>query len=118
MYLIIFLFLKHLWIDFLWQPSYEWQNKGKFGHWGGIRHSLKHCLATLAILYLFANIAITAALFISLAEFIIHYFTDLFKVKINETNNWKCDKHEQFWKLLGIDQTIHNLTYCAIMLFI
>jgi hypothetical protein len=40
--ILIYLQLKHFIVDFLYQPEYEWRNKGTFGHFGGIRHSLKH----------------------------------------------------------------------------
>lgn len=47
--LMFLLVTKHFFVDFLWQPEYEWKNKGTLGHWGGIRHSLKHGIVSALI---------------------------------------------------------------------
>jgi len=44
--ILLLLQIKHLIVDWCWQPAYEWQNKGTYGHWGGIRHALKNAIGT------------------------------------------------------------------------
>ena len=116
--------VKHLVVDFLWQPPYEWQNKGKYGHWGGIRHSLKHVLVSapvvLAFLYLCTGFDPRGLplVFMTLGlEFTIHYHMDWFKMWWNEKRGYACGTHCEFWRWMGIDQFVHQLTYLGIVGF-
>lgn len=45
---MLLLQIKHLIVDWCWQPAYEFQNKGTYGHWGGVRHALKNAVGTAA----------------------------------------------------------------------
>lgn len=111
---ILLLFqLKHLIIDFFWQPEYEWRNKGTFLHWGGIRHALKHGIASYIFLVLF--ISAPAALLFCLIESIVHYTIDYCKINLNKAQNWKPERDPGFWYLLGIDQFLHQITYILIV---
>lgn len=111
--LLTALLIKHFIFDFYYQPPFMWQNKGKFGHWGGIAHSGLHALATFLILLFFTITPI--ALFACLFEFVIHYLTDWCKMNINRIKGWGATTHEQFWQLTGFDQLIHQLTYIVIV---
>jgi hypothetical protein len=53
--LLVLLQVKHFIFDFYYQPPYMWQNKGTFGHWGGLVHSGLHALATGIIIYWFVD---------------------------------------------------------------
>lgn len=112
MWLIFLLTIKHFVFDFLYQPPYMWQNKGTYGHWGGIAHSGLHALATLGILLFFTTPFM--AICLSILEFTIHYHMDWFKMNYNKRMGWSPSTHNQFWILLGIDQLIHSLTYIGI----
>lgn len=111
--LITFLLVKHFIWDFWYQPPYMWQNKGTFGHWGGIVHSGIHAVTTFAILLFFTAmpIAVMAMIF----EFILHYLTDYAKMNINRVKGWGATTHNEFWQLTGFDQLVHQLTYIAIL---
>jgi hypothetical protein len=116
MYILFLLFLlqfKHLLVDWVFQPPYEFMNKGTWLHWGGIRHSLKHALCSLIILSLFANIwlVLIAVVF----EFVAHYLTDYTKVNINRYYKFDANKHPQFWWLTGLDQFVHQVCYLIIV---
>lgn len=110
--LLLLLTIKHFVFDFLYQPPYQWQNKGIYGHPGGIIHGGQHALATGLILLMFTN-PVMAAL-IAFGEFLIHYHTDWFKMNYNKKKGWGANTHPQFWVLLGADQLVHSLTYIAI----
>jgi len=110
--LLTLLFIKHFLADFLYQPPYQFMNKGTYGHPGGLVHSGQHVLLTFLILIFFVNLP--AALLISLAEFVIHYHMDWFKMKYNKAKGWAATTHNQFWVLLGLDQLVHSLTYVGI----
>lgn len=103
------LVLKHFIFDFLYQPPYQWQNKGTYGHLGGLIHSGQHALATFFLTLLFASPLFAAGL--ALAEFIIHYHMDWFKMNYNKKKGWTATTHNEFWVLLGFDQLVHTLTY-------
>lgn len=111
--LITLLTIKHFIFDFLYQPPFQWQNKGTYGHIGGIVHSGQHAVATFIILLCFINPVL--ALSISALEFIIHYHMDWFKMNYNAAKGWTATTHNEFWILLGVDQLVHSLTYVLIV---
>ncbi len=79
--LIMFLFfVKHFVADFLLQPPFMLNNKGKFNHIGGYAHSGFHSLLSGLILVFFFN-PLSVLVVISL-EFVIHFLVDLAKVRI------------------------------------
>jgi hypothetical protein len=105
--------IKHFIFDFLLQKPYQYQNKGTYGHPGGLLHSGLHALGTVLVLWIFADIfwCILMAVF----DFAVHYHVDWAKVKINKKFGWTATTHEEFWWLLGLDQLMHWLTYCVII---
>ena len=66
----------------------------------------------------------------ALAEFVVHYVTDLTKVKVCDNLGWvKMGKDSDgkpclniysnlYFKAIGFDQTIHALTYIVIVSYI
>jgi hypothetical protein len=116
-FLMFLLSVKHFVFDFLYQPPRMWMNKGTYGHVGGIEHSGYHSLATMVILFLCIHlfaISPIVILYLGLAEFVIHYHMDWFKMKYNAHKGWGPTTHNQFWILLGVDQLVHMLTYLGI----
>lgn len=114
--LLTALIVKHFVFDFAWQPPFMWQNKGKFGHWGGLVHSGVHAFATYILLLLFIGTGEPIVVFAPVFEFIIHYFVDYFKMNINKNYGWACNTHNEFWQLTGLDQMLHYLTYVLILI--
>jgi hypothetical protein len=113
--LITLLTIKHFICDFLYQPPYMWQNKGTYGHIGGILHSTFHASVTFFILsVLFPAALLSHISALALGEFIIHYHMDWFKMNYNKKKGWGPTTHNEFWVLLGVDQLVHSLTYIAI----
>jgi len=103
------LFFKHWYIDFVDQSMDEVNSKGNYGEWLGIRHSLKHGLATFIII-IYATFSIPDALILGVIDFVIHYHTDWAKININRKKNYTVET-TQFWAWLGLDQLIHSYTY-------
>jgi hypothetical protein len=107
---LVLLFSKHFLLDFPLQTPYQLNNKGKYGHAGGLLHSGLHGLATLVI---FALVTPFAYLF-AIADFLIHYHIDWVKVQIN--NYYSLTTNDpRFWTLLGLDQYLHAMTYIAMV---
>lgn len=114
--LLALLLVKHFVWDFYYQPPYMWQNKGTFGHWGGVVHSGLHAFTTFIILLFFT--APLLALLLMLFEFVVHYLTDYAKMNINRIKGWGATTHNEFWQLTGFDQLIHQLTYIVIAIVV
>lgn len=104
------LFIKHWYIDFVFQTDEELKNKGTYGAWAGIKHSLKHGLATL-IIFLVLDVSLLLAIAIAVLDAVIHYHVDW--IKMNHGNKDMTDP--KFWNHLGLDQLAHYLTYLLLV---
>lgn len=105
--IIAALFLKHFILDFPLQTPYQLQNKGTYGHLGGITHAGMHGIGTFLCFVFFTPYA----LFYAWADFAIHYHVDWAKMKLNDMLDAKSPADAKFWWLFGLDQFIHALTY-------
>lgn len=104
--IMILLAIKHLVADFLFQPPWMYKNKGTYGHLGGITHAGFHMLLSALIFY-----GVHLWLFIVVMEFILHYHIDWAKMRLNSWLELTPTNSENFWRLLGVDQFFHSLTY-------
>lgn len=112
--LLLLFQLKHFICEFLWQPAWMWQNKGKLFHIGGIAHAALHLLGSAFIFTCMIGIGALSApiIIVVLAlEFFLHYIIDYAKMNISAKKGWKCNTHNEFWVLTGLDQLLHQLTY-------
>jgi hypothetical protein len=109
--LLILLQIKHWYIDFVNQSTEEVQHKGIYWSWLGMKHSVKHGVATAGCLLLitgweyFFFCAVLGTL-----DFILHYNIDWAKM------NWgnRDIQTPAFWAHLGLDQMLHQITYIGI----
>mgnify|MGYP001765158580 CR=1 FL=1 len=53
--LLLLFQIKHLVVDWLWQPPYEYLNKGTWLHLGGLQHAAKHMAGAYIALALSAQ---------------------------------------------------------------
>lgn len=131
------LFLKHFLGDGPLQTSWQVRNKGRLGHPAGLTHAGIHVLGSAGALALWPFVAdVDAALLeaqagvlglILLAEFVVHYFVDLAKcrldaatrcseVRFDETGKKTILIHKTlYFHLFLADQTCHSLTYVAML---
>lgn len=107
---LILLQIKHLIVDWCWQPAYEWQNKGTYGHWGGVRHALKNAVGTALCFVPFVGLTPIVALVLFM-DFVAHYHIDFGKVNLNKSMGWTATTSDKFWWLTGADQAEHQLCY-------
>jgi uncharacterized protein DUF3307 len=110
---VLILFFKHLVFDFFLQTSYQYRNKGTYGHPGGILHAGLHAFGTTPV-FLWIAPSLQLAFAIMVGEFIVHYHIDWTKEQIVKRMQWTPD-HFQFWWMLGVDQFLHGATYVAII---
>ena len=108
---------KHLVCDFFLQFRYQFENKGTYGHPGGILHAAITAAGTLGALVGILGYY-PVLLFISLLDGVIHYHIDWAKMSINKRYNFTPTTDSMFWWLLGIDQYFHYLTYLFITILI
>lgn len=114
--LLTLLFVKHFIIDFPLQKPYQLQNKGTYGHPGGLLHSGLHAGGTLFVLAFF--ISFPLAVLLGFLDGIIHYHVDWAKMDLNKKLGYGPTTHEGFWTLLGLDQLAHALTYIGIVFLV
>jgi hypothetical protein len=107
-----YLLLKHMIADFVLQTQFQYANKGRYGHPGGLLHAGIHVALTLPLLFalLGSYVAVIAAL--AVAEFVIHYHIDFTKEQITRRFGLTTTTHA-YWILFGLDQLAHNATYLA-----
>ena len=105
---LLLLFIKHWYIDFVMQTPRMVEEKGQYGKWYGILHSLEHAGATFVI---FALAGIPVAIGLALFDFVTHYHIDW--AKMNYGN--RDITTPQFWNHLGLDQLAHYIVYLIIV---
>jgi len=108
--LLALLFIKHWYVDFVDQSEEEVAHKGKYLNWLGVKHSLKHGIAT-AIIFSFTGIGAVFYVFIGIVDFVLHYHIDW--TKMNYGN--RDITTPQFWNHLGLDQLAHYITYLGLV---
>jgi hypothetical protein len=111
--IFILLQMKHLLIDWMWQPAYEWKNKGTYGHPGGLIHALKNGLGTALCFAPFVYGYQVPIIF--LMDYLIHYHIDWAKMNLNRAYGWGPLTHNEFWWLTGLDQFLHQMTYVMLI---
>jgi hypothetical protein len=110
---LLVLQVKHFIADFVLQTPYQFLNKGKYGHPGGMVHAGIHALGSmLAFLIITPSAPLGAAIVIG--EFIVHYHIDWLKERTVKVNRWVFPQSE-FWWTFGADQALHQATYVAIV---
>lgn len=123
LFLMTLLIIKHFICDFPMQSVWMASNKGIYGHRAGFAHAWVHMIGTFFVLVIVSQSIgiffdpLTMA-WVLIAEGIIHYHTDWFKMWLNKKMKWTCDKSSAFWHSLGVDQLVHYLTYIGIVWYL
>jgi hypothetical protein len=115
LFFVLFLGLeiKHYLADYFLQPYWMLAGKGDVRKAGGYLHAGVHVLLS-AIVLLFAGTPWPWLLAFCLAEFVVHYLLDYWKIQYSRDAH--VDTHpSQFWALHGLDQMLHQLTYAAMI---
>ena len=111
MFVLILLQIKHWYVDFVDQTEEEIQHKGIYLDWIGIRHSVKHGVATFVILWAVLGWVETDLAFaLATVDFLLHYHIDWFKMNYGNRDI----RTPQFWNHLGLDQMAHQIVYIII----
>ena len=112
LFLLALLMTKHFLCDFPLQRPYQYQNKGIYGHPGGLLHAGIHMGGTFLVVCLFAGA--WAALALAVVDGAIHYHIDWGKNQINKRYGLNAHSGTAYWIVFGFDQFLHQLTYILI----
>lgn len=114
---------KHFIVDFLLQTPYQYKNKGKLFHFGGLIHAFLHGFTTFLICNYLLNFEVGFR--VGLIDMICHYFIDYAKVNIDKRFKWSELKKDcrviysnKYYISIGFDQYLHCLTYLIIFYLI
>ena len=105
--------IKHFLADFLWQFPYMVADKGHYGAPGGLTHAGLHGILTFFVVIGFVRPE--DAVTIALIDLAVHYHIDWAKTNLNQ--GLTAQDH-RYWIWFGLDQTLHYLTYIAIIAII
>lgn len=113
--LILFaLFLvKHMFADYFMQTPKMLTGRSQYWHMGRAQHAAIHAVASI-IVFVLVGTPTVFILVICFAEWVVHFHIDWAKAKHSES---KClsPTEAAFWRAFGVDQTLHCLTYVAMV---
>ena len=109
-----YLAVKHTAGDFFLQTPYQYKNKGIYGHPGGLLHAGIHAGLTAPVFAILAPEGGGMVAAILAGEFVAHYHIDWLKERIVKDYGLEMG-YPWFWRVLGVDQLLHGLTYVAII---
>ena len=110
--LMVLLTAKHNLADFIIQTSYQYQHKHIYGHVGGLIHAAIHGVGTLFCMFWFFP---SAAVYLALADAVIHYHIDWIRVNLCFAMNWTLTNSKYWWWTIGVDEFLHYLTYFGLI---
>jgi Protein of unknown function (DUF3307) len=109
-----YLLLKHYVADFVVQTPFQFKNKGRYGHPGGLLHAAIHAVLTIPlVLIVQPTMPQVAALLVAL-EFLVHYHIDWGKEQVNRLAALS-PASARYWQLFGFDQLLHGMTYVVLL---
>ena len=111
-----YLAVKHTAADFFLQTPYQYTNKGRYAHPGGLLHAAIHAGLTAPVFFILAPASGMIGAAILLAEFAIHYHVDWAKEQLTSRNELSHSA-TWYWRILGVDQLLHSLT-CVVIIAI
>jgi hypothetical protein len=111
--LLVMLQIKHMFADFFLQTPRMLEARSRYLHIGRVQHVGLHALGS-AVGFVIIGTALPLLLLILLAEGLAHYHIDWAKaVHADVTQQTPVDGG--FWRAIGVDQTMHQLTYVAMI---
>lgn len=106
--------VKHTIADYFLQTRFQWKNKGRYGHPGGLLHAGIHVLLSVPAFLILAPPSATFAICLLAAEYLVHYHCDWAKEQVCRA--WRLTNVDAgFWRAFGVDQLVHALTYVAMV---
>ncbi len=116
--ILSWLMIKHSLADYFLQTSWMIKDKADYGRPGGLVHAGEHGVLSWITLSFFINPLMAFAY--GLIDFALHYHIDWTKSNYIQgnfrfSNDYLSQYDTQWWWALGIDQTLHFLTYVLLV---
>ena len=111
--LLVLLQIKHMFADFYLQSPRMLAARDKYLHIGRAQHAGVHVLGSATAL-VFVGTAMPFILVIAAAEWLAHYHIDWGKGRYS-AHKPHTSSDPAYWRAIGLDQTLHQLTYVAII---
>ena len=109
--------VKHYLADYHWQTAWMIESKSRYGHPGGLAHALLHSTLSIPALVIAYGGWSTLVGLLLIAEFLIHYHIDWFKVYLGVRREISSEDRD-FWRLVGLDQMAHQFTYICMLMVV
>lgn len=113
LFALLTLQLKHYICDYVLQTPYQFNNKGLYGHPGGLIHAGIHVIGSIPAL-LILSVPIGLLIAVLVGEYVVHYHVDWGKEQIGRWLDVKDTQHI-YWVIFGGDQFAHQLTYLVMV---
>ena len=111
--LIALLLIKHMFADYFLQTPRMLTGRGTYLHMGRAQHAAIHALLSVpCLLVVGATLPFTVVLVA--IEWGVHFHIDWGKARYSEARALNPSQ-AHFWQAFGVDQTIHALTYVAMV---
>lgn len=105
--------IKHMLADFFLQTPRMLSGRAAYLHMGRAQHAGLHAAATVVVLAL-VGIPLWFIAVIAVAEWAVHFHIDWGKAAYSELRGY-TPADAKFWRAVGFDQALHQLTYVAII---
>ncbi|MBV1895895.1 MAG: DUF3307 domain-containing protein [Rhodobacteraceae bacterium] len=111
--LMALLLVKHMFADYFMQTPKMLSGRGQYWHMGRAQHVSVHSIGSI-IVFVLVGAPTLFILAVCIAEWVIHFHIDWAKAKHSDS---KClsPTDAGFWRAFGMDQTLHGLTYVAMV---
>lgn len=111
--LLVLLQIKHMFADYYMQTPRMLGGRARYVHLGRAQHAGIHAVGSVLAFLPFGGVS-ALVVWIVLAEWVVHYHIDWGK-------GWYSDRKAHtpadagYWRAFGFDQTLHQLTYVAMV---
>lgn len=111
--LLCLLQIKHLFADYFLQTPKMLTGRGTYLHMGRTQHAAIHALLSIPCL-LVVGATLKFTLVLVVIEWAVHFHIDWAKARYSDTRALHPGQ-ARFWHAFGVDQTLHALTYAAMI---
>lgn len=105
--------IKHMFADYFLQTPKMLTGRGTYLHMGRTQHAAIHALLSIPCL-LVVGATLKFTLVLVAIEWVVHFHIDWAKARYSDARSLNPG-HSQFWRAFGVDQTLHALTYVAMI---
>jgi hypothetical protein len=111
--LLVLLQVKHMFADFFMQTPRMLSARSVYLHVGRAQHAAIHA-AFSSLVFLVIGAPIVFVILLCLFEGVVHFHIDYAKGRYSEKAGHGPDQ-SGYWRAFGVDQTLHQLTYVAMI---